>query len=105
VGERCTPGSVSSARLDAPVRGREEPSQALLQTRRELALGALGLDQRLQMDAELQLVGARAASGQVAFDLQADDIVDLMIEEALDLPERFLTLGPAVIHRQVPVPS
>jgi hypothetical protein len=104
VAERCTRDRGLSAGLGASVGRREETSEALLQTGGKLTLGALGLDHRLEMDPELQLVGARTAPGQVTLHLRADDVVHFMVEETLDLSERFLALGPAVIHRQVPVP-
>src|SRR5262249_16296641 len=83
---------------------RQHLADPLLQACRQLLLRALGLDHRLEVDTELELVGARSAPRHVSLDLHPDDVIDLSVQEALQLPERFLTVGPAIIHRQVPVP-
>src|SRR5262245_19435126 len=98
---RCTPEAASPG---LGLGDGQDATDPCLQTGRELPLGALRLDQRPEMDAELEPVRACPAAGQVPFDLHPDDVVHLAIQEALQFSERLLTLGPAVIHRQVLAP-
>src|SRR5213593_3071316 len=105
IAERCTRRiAAASVGLEPAIEGREHLSDPLLEARRDLSLRALGLDHRLEMHPELELVGAGMASGQVALHLHPDDVIDLSIQEPLQIPERLLTFGPAIIHRQVLVP-
>src|SRR6266550_920550 len=102
--ERCTvsaPGTLSS--IEAGIDGGEEGAEPVPEAVRDLVLGALDLDQCLEVDPERGLVRASFAPGEVTLDARSDHIVNLMIEEPLDLSKRLFTLGPTLSHRPVPV--
>src|SRR4249920_3542107 len=107
---RTAPGRASEALrggMDVEARGlaaRHELIDPLLQALRQLAFGTLGPHEVLQMLLERRSVGTRPASREVPFDLRTEIGVQFVIEESLDLTERLFALGPAVNHRQVPVP-
>src|SRR5439155_1898125 len=89
--------------IEARIDGGEERAEPVPESLRNLVLGALDLDQGLEVHAERGLIRALVAPGEVTLHLDPDHIVQLMIQEPLDLSKRLLTLGPALSHRPVPV--
>src|SRR6476619_3762657 len=89
--------------IEAGIGVRQDGPEPVPEGLRDLALGALRLDQGLEMNPERGLVRAVVAPGEVCFHPHPDHFVDLMVQEPLDLLEGLFALGPTLSHRPVPV--
>src|SRR6266550_2576343 len=91
------------SRIEAGIGGRQDGPEPVLERLRDLVLGALRLDECLEVNSERGLVRAVVAPGEVTLHPHPDHFVHLMIQEPLDLLEGLFALGPALSHRPVPV--
>src|SRR2546427_2665717 len=107
-GRTMHPGSYRRVRrllplIEAGVDGGEEGPEPVTEAVWDFVLGALHLDQRLEVHPKRRLVRAVVAPGEVTLHPRPDHLVDLMVQESLDLSKRVFALGPALSHRPVPV--